>query len=221
MKNVIVIGASRGLGLEFVRQYLADGWGVTATARRTADAKRLTAMGAKTIVFDAVKSPLSALARAAAKADLVIYNAGVYGKGNSVGQPTLARDFDTVMRANVFGALRIVPTLAPKLAARGAKLVFISSSMGSMTHANAASGVVYRASKAALNMAMRATSLEFGPQGLTTFVLHPGWVKTDMGGPNAALEPSQSVGGMRQVIAGAGPQYGGKFYDYAGNPLSW
>jgi NAD(P)-dependent dehydrogenase (short-subunit alcohol dehydrogenase family) len=220
MQTVLIIGASRGLGFEFARQYAEAGDKVIATVRRERDVAPVAALGVKVLKYDSVKSPASTLSRAAANADIVIYNAGALA-GGSVGEKQTQADFDKVMRTNVLGAMHVIPSIAPKLAKRNGKFVFISSTMGSMTLMSNGGRVIYRASKAALNAVVRAASLEFGPAGLTAIVFHPGWVKTDMGGKNADIDPETSIAGMRKTIAGLKPSDNGSFLNYDGKALAW
>ncbi|MDX2218234.1 MAG: SDR family NAD(P)-dependent oxidoreductase [Burkholderiales bacterium] len=219
--SVLIIGASRGIGFELARQYREAGHSVTATVRRKADVKKVEALGAKVIVFDAVKSPLATVSRVAAKADIVIFNAGVLGDRGKVGDKHSAATFDQVMRTNVYAPLRFISAVAAKLAKRGAKLAVLSSIMGSKHHMATSSAVVYRASKAAVNMVARATALEFGHQGLIVLALHPGWVRTDMGGSDADIDVETSVRGLTRVIARAKPADSGLYFDYTGKKLSW
>lgn len=218
---VFIVGASRGIGLELARQYAEAGHAVTVTVRRKADAKKLESLGAKVMIFDAVKSPIPPVARQAVKADIVIFNAGVLGDRSKVGEPHKAATFDLVMRSNVYAPLRFFDAVAAKLAARGAKLAVLSSVMGSKHHMASGSSVVYRASKAAVNMVARATALEFGHKGLIVLALHPGWVKTDMGGADADIDVTTSVRGLIKVISRAKPQDTGLYFDYTGKKLKW
>ncbi|MBL8517635.1 MAG: SDR family NAD(P)-dependent oxidoreductase [Betaproteobacteria bacterium] len=220
-QSILIIGASRGIGFELVRQYREAGHSVTATVRRKADVKKVDALGAKTIVFDAVKSPLAAVNRAAGHADIVIFNAGVLGDRGKVGDRHSAAIFDQVMRTNVYAPLRFMSAVAGKLAKRGAKLAVLSSIMGSKHHMATSGAVVYRASKAAVNMVARATALEFGPQGLIVLALHPGWVRTDMGGSDADIDVETSVRGLTRVIARAKLADSGLYFDYTGKKLAW
>jgi len=219
--SILIIGASRGIGFELTRQYREAGHAVTATVRRKADVKKVEALGAKVIVFDAVKSPLAAVTRAAAKSDIVIFSAGVLGERGKVGDKHSAASFDQVMRTNVFAPLRFASAVAGKLAKRGAKLAVLSSIMGSKQHMASSASVVYRASKAAVNMVARATALEFGDQGLIVLALHPGWVRTDMGGSDADIDVETSVHGLIKVIARAKPADSGLYFDYTGKKLGW
>ena len=125
------------------------------------------------------------------------------------------------MHTNVLGALRAIPVVAPALAKSSGTFAFVSSRMGSIGLQTTASSVVYRASKAALNSVIRTASLEWGPKGVNCISLHPGWVKTDMGGSGADIGPAVSIAGMRKVIGAANTNSNGKFFDYTGKELSW
>ncbi len=224
MQSVLIIGASRGLGLEFVRQYRQDGWLTLGTCRSPEQDALLAAVGATAIRLDVTEADSFVNltnALAGTSIDVCIYNAGVSGpKGGPASAPT-RDEFDDVMHANVFGAMRAIPVVAPALIKSHGKFVFISSRMGSIELMSGPNACVYRASKAALNAVVKATALEYGPKGMTALVMHPGWVKTDMGGSNADIDPTVSIAGMRKVIAGADSDDNGKFLNYDGSPLKW
>jgi NAD(P)-dependent dehydrogenase (short-subunit alcohol dehydrogenase family) len=148
--------------------------------------------------------------------------AGVYGPRTEHLETIPAEDFDQVMHANVRGPMQLLPILLPLTDAAHGVLAVLSSKMGSMTEMTATAGWLYRASKAAVNAALKATSLE--ARGSTCIALHPGWVRTDMGGPSAAIEPAHSISGMRAVIAAAAAnpnKFNGSFVQYDGTPLKW
>ena len=138
------------------------------------------------------------------------YDAGVYSTAGATEPPT-QQDFDRVMRTNVLGAMQAIPQVAPLVEAAGGRFVFISSEMGHVAGTNSSFGWLYRASKAALNMVVRAASSDY-PKA-TLVAMSPGWVKTDMGGPSAALTPERSVGSMRRAIAALKPRQSGAFLD--------
>ena len=224
MTTVLVIGASRGIGLEFARQYAADGARVLATCRLPEHAARLQVLGAHALTLDVLDT--SALAGLGGQLDgealdIVIINAGVYGPRTSGLQAPTAAEFDEVMRTNVHAPMQLIALLAPHLAQSRARLAVISSRMGSVGLMTTPSGWLYRASKAALNTALKSASIELGPQGVTCMAFHPGWVRTDMGGPGADLDVAESVTSMRRVLAAANASHNGKFVNYTGEQLAW
>ena len=217
MATVLVIGASRGIGLEVVRQYREAGERVIATARDDAGLERLKALGATALRLD-VADPASVSGLAWAldgeKIDLALYVAGVYVQADARTPPT-QEDFDRIMRTNVLGAMQAIPQVAPLVEAqpRG-RFAFITSAMGRIEGVEASNAWVYRVSKAALNMAVATAQLDY-PQA-TMVAISPGWVQTDMGGPDAALTPEISVTSMRKALDAVTPQDRGAFLDYDG-----
>ncbi len=222
MALALIIGASRGIGHELVRQYLADGWRVIATARKKEDVAQLAEMGAEAHKLDVTN--VEAVAGMGWKLDgeeldIAILNAGVYGP-RSDGFP-LQVDFDAVMHTNVLGAMRLLPILAPLVCDARGKLAVMSSRMGSLSERNGSSGSLYRASKAALNSVLIDTAHQFANKGATFAALHPGWVRTDMGGDSATLSVEESAAGLRRVLAELPPSEQPVYRDYDGTPIGW
>jgi NAD(P)-dependent dehydrogenase (short-subunit alcohol dehydrogenase family) len=222
MSTALIIGASRGIGRELVRQYLAERWRVIATARSQADCAALVAAGAEAIVLDVTSA--DSIAALAWRLDgeqlhLAFLVAGVYGPRHDA--PPTNADFDSVMHANVLSAMRLLPILGPMVSAAHGTLAVMSSRMGSIGTRTSSSGSLYRASKAALNSVLVDASLAFGPKGATCVTFHPGWVQTDMGGPGATLTVEQSAAGLRATLAGLTPADNGKFFNYDGTPIPW
>ena len=224
MGTVLVIGASRGIGLEFARQYAADGARVIATVRRAEDTARLRELGARPLILDVVDELTVAefgVQLHGEKLDVVVFNAGIYGPRTSAITAPGGLDFDAVMHTNVRAPMQLIPQLMPGLAAAGGKLALISSRMGSISLMSSTPGWLYRVSKAAANAALRAASLELGPHGVVCIAFHPGWVRTEMGGAGADIDASTSVAGMRRVLASANSSQNGKFLNFNGEQLSW
>lgn len=220
--NVLIVGASRGLGLEFVRQYRAAGARITATARDDAALERLQAHGARALKLDvADAASVSGLAWMidGEAFDVVVINAGVYGPSSTGLEPPTAADFDAVMHTNVLGPMRVLPQISEALAP-GARVAIISSKMGSLGLRASSSGWLYRASKAAVNSVMKDASLALAGRA-TVVSFHPGWVRTDMGGAGADIDAATSIAGMRTVLASVKPADTGSFFNYDGQRLDW
>lgn len=218
MSTVLITGAGRGLGLEFARQYAADGWRVVATVRDDAAAAKLDGIAARVERLDVADlGSLDAFATRLADEsfDVAILNAGVYGPREPEAQAWL--DTFTV---NTIAPTLLARALAPRIAP-GGKMVAITSKMGSIADNTSGGMIAYRSSKAALNAAWKSLALDLRGRPLTTAVLHPGWVQTDMGGASAPTTPQESITGLRQVIAGLEPRQSGAFLDFQGNTIPW
>ena len=228
--NVLVTGASRGLGLEFVKQYAEEGATIYACCRDPGASKPLRRIsdeaGGKVSMHPldvADAKSVAALAKSFGDEpiDLLINNAGIYGPKQ---QSANAMDFDgwaETFAINSMAPLRVAQAFHRNLKNGTAKkLITITSGMGS-TPQHSGDYFAYRSSKAAVNNVMHGLSLAWKSDGITVTVIHPGWVKTDMGGKNAALEPHESIAGMRSVIAKLTPGDSGKFLDYTGRGLPW
>jgi NAD(P)-dependent dehydrogenase (short-subunit alcohol dehydrogenase family) len=226
MRTALIVGASRGIGREFARQYVKAGWRVIATARTDEGLNALRALGVSEVHrVDVTKTAdLAALGwRLDGEGlDVALIVSGVYGPRTEGVDPVSDEDFEQVMNANVRGPMQLIPTLLPLVEQANGVLAVLSSVMGSISQSTGTTGWLYRASKAALNAVLKITSLQ--TRRATCISLHPGWVKTDMGGAQAAVEPSVSVAGMRDVLAQAGPArevFNGRFFQYDGTELDW
>jgi NAD(P)-dependent dehydrogenase (short-subunit alcohol dehydrogenase family) len=199
--NILIIGASRGIGLEFVRQYAHAGDRVIATARSDDGLQKIQALGAKALRIDVAQpSSVSGLSWQldGEKLDVAIYVAGVWANGNAL-QPPTQELFDQTMHANVLGAMQAIPQVAPLVEEAGGKFAFISSGMGDITEVESSMGWTYRVSKAALNMAVQSARFDYPKAQM--MALCPGWVRTDMGGAGASISAEESVAAMRETIA--------------------
>ncbi|RIK91558.1 MAG: short chain dehydrogenase [Burkholderiales bacterium] len=224
MPHALVIGASRGLGFEFARQYAADGWRVIGTYRADADGERLRSAGVDALALDvlAEDAPKRLEAALGARLDLAIVNAGIHGPRQvRIAHPPSAADFDAVMHTNVLAPMRLLAVLAGPLEAAKGTLALVTSRMGSVSAANTPNSLLYRVSKAAENMLAKAAHVELSPGGVRVLALHPGWVRTDMGGPNAEVDREESIRGLRRVLADARSYPGGGFFDYRGETVAW
>ena len=227
MATVLITGASRGLGLEFCRQYAAEGWQVLACCRNPETAGKLTGIP-HVRIFPLDVSDFAQIDALAAQLqdtaiDVLINNAGIYGDSprRGFGQLDYA-DWTQTLTINMQAPVKMAEAFLPHLQ-RGDKkmLVTITSQMGSIADNGSGGSILYRTSKAALNAAMKSIAIDLADQSIGVLVLHPGWVKTDMGGPNALIAAHQSVAGMRQVIAQFTLAQSGSFLKYDGSSLPW
>ena len=224
MATVLLIGASRGIGLAMARQYRQDGWRVIGTARDDAGLARLRALDCEALRVD-VADPASNSGLAwqldGEKLDVAIYVAGVIDRADTTTPPT-RETFDRLMHTNVMGAAMALPQTAPMLQEAGGVFAVISSVMGSLAQTQSGGSALYRISKAALNMWMRCA--QFDHPKLCCVAFHPGWVQTDMGGAQAPLTPVQSAADLRQTlerVRAHRAQYQGAFLNHDGSPLPW
>jgi NAD(P)-dependent dehydrogenase (short-subunit alcohol dehydrogenase family) len=220
--NILIIGASRGIGQEFVRQYREAGDAVTASGRDDAGLERLRELGARPIrvdVVDAASASGLAWQIDGGGFDIAIVNAGVSGsRGAGLSTPT-EDDFDHVMRTNVLGPMRVIPPIVEAMR-EGGKIAVLSSRMGSIGSRTTAGSSLYRASKAAVNSVVKDASLAYSGRAVC-IAFHPGWVRTDMGGAGADIDVATSVSGMRHVIAGLRAGDNGAFFGYDGQAIPW
>jgi NAD(P)-dependent dehydrogenase (short-subunit alcohol dehydrogenase family) len=223
MPLALITGANRGLGLEFARQYARDGWRVLGCCRDPDAAHELASAGAEVMKMDVTQAAdVTAASKrlAGTSLDLLVCNAGVSGARAPVLKAITQTDFDQVMRTNVLGPMWISSSFADCMPP-GGKIAYVSSRMGSIGAMGNAGSALYRASKAALNAVVKAVSLELASRGVTAIALHPGWVRTNMGGAGADIDAETSVAGMRAVIEDAGPPVSGHFFDYTGKEIPW
>jgi NAD(P)-dependent dehydrogenase (short-subunit alcohol dehydrogenase family) len=231
MPSTLITGANRGLGFEFARQYLADGWQVYAACRNPQSASELRRLAdasddkLQILALDVI-DPVSVQAAAAKldgqAIDLLLNNAGIGGpRGQSVGNI----DYEAwakVLDVNTMGPLRVSEAFVDQVAQSERKLiVIITSGMGSLADNTSGGAYAYRSSKAAVNMVMRSLAIDLAPRGIACVVINPGWVLTDMGGPHATLTTAESVKKLRRLIETLGPGQSGKFFNYDGREYAW
>lgn len=222
----LITGANRGIGLEFARQLSQRGKDaiIIATAREPANAQDLARLVHEVVALDvADESSIAAFAEklSGRPIDVLINNAGVGSDQNTLAKVTLA-ELQRVFGVNTFAPLLVAKALMPNLRAGQRKTIFnITSQLGSITNNKGGSSYPYRASKSGLNQLTVSLSHELKGEGFCCVMAHPGWVKTDMGGPNATLTPEQSVTGLLKIIDGLKPEDTGAFFNYDGKTLPW
>jgi NAD(P)-dependent dehydrogenase (short-subunit alcohol dehydrogenase family) len=223
MRNCLILGASRGIGFELARQCAARGDRVVATYRHAADGARLAAFCARTIELDLVQAGAEDLAARleGESLDLAIVVAGISGPTSDAMAAPSQADFDAVMRTNVLVSMRAIPVLGSGPLRADGKIAVISSRMGSIGQTTSSSWWLYRASKAALNSVLKSASVELGPRGIVCMALHPGWVRTDMGGAQADLSAGESAASLLRIIAATNRSHNGRFLNYNGEQLEW
>ncbi|WP_237065737.1 SDR family oxidoreductase [Microbulbifer guangxiensis] len=228
--TILITGCNRGLGLELTRQFAADGWKVVATCRdldRAEELKALERQYPKLQVYTLDVTDYRQMAQLAERLkdqpiDILLSNAGYYGpKGTLFGR--VDRDeWRKVLEANTIAPYMLAETFCANVAASERKLIaVISSKVGSIADNASGGGYIYRTSKTAVNQVVKSLSVDLAERGITVIALHPGWVQTDMGGPNALISPEESVSGLKQVLLTTKSEKSGSFLNYDGSPIPW
>ncbi len=228
METVLIVGASRGLGLALARDYVKRGSRVIGTVRKTNPPTGLHKLAVETngqlhveIVDITVEDQVATLRRRleGETIDLLIVNAGISNGPHETLPLTSTEAFTTLMVTNALSPLRVIEAFAD-LVPQGGIIAAMSSALGSVANNNRGGYEIYRASKAALNMMLRSFSVRRG-NGRTILAIVPGWVRTDLGGPNAPLDIDTSVRGVIDTIAARRGRPGVAYVDYQGNDLAW
>lgn len=232
MKTILITGANRGIGLEFCKQYARDGWRILACTRcpeRSGVLNTLAASHREQVTVYALDvgdhAQIERLAQSLSgeSIDLLINNAGIYttSPAGDFGNA----DYEAWMRAfriNTLASLKMVQTFMPQIIRSSQKTtVTISSKMGSIADNTSGGSYIYRSSKAAVNMIVKTLAIDLKSAGIISVALHPGWVKTDMGGANALISTMESVTGIRNVISHLALADSGKFIAYNGRIIPW
>lgn len=232
MRTVLVTGASRGIGLEFCNQYAKQGWQVIACCRNpelATELNKLVGKNSHVRVFkmDVIdRNAIDALAKQIKDSviDLIIASAGVYGDSREHGFGNLNYDdWMNTLETNVLGAVKVAEAFLPNLkrSNNNPRIAVLSSQMGSINDNSSGGSILYRSSKAALNAAMKSLSIDCQNDNIGVLIFHPGWVKTDMGGPHALIDPETSVTGMIKQISTFKMSQTGRFIKYDGTQLPW
>jgi NAD(P)-dependent dehydrogenase (short-subunit alcohol dehydrogenase family) len=233
-RTILITGAGRGLGLEWARQELADGATVIAAARRPAEAEGLRDLARGAAGAALVTLPMDVTDDASVEAgarevetrfgslDDLVLNAGIYGPRGDQACSAPPDEVRRVLEVNVLGPYRVTRAFLPLLRkTRAPRVLFVTSRMGSIGDAPGGSSYAYRMSKSALNMLGANLASDLRDAGVLCLLLHPGWVRTGMGGERAPLAPAESIAGLRRVVKAAGPAQSGSFFDYSGAAVPW
>lgn len=226
--QVLITGANRGIGLEFCKQYASNGWNVIACCRNPATASELSKLALQYNNLQIVSLDVSDFAKIDALAlqlkderiDVLINSAGVYARGKfgDIDYDEWAMSF----KINSMALLKMAEAFVQHVAkSQLKKMAVLTSKMGSIDDNTSGESYIYRSSKTAVNMVMKNLSIDLKPYGISVVTLHPGWVQTDMGGPNGLISVQKSVTGLRNVIDDLRLEKTGQFLDYEGKTINW
>jgi NAD(P)-dependent dehydrogenase (short-subunit alcohol dehydrogenase family) len=228
--TILITGANRGIGLELSKQFGADGWRVLACCRNPAGAESLQAFGNRYPPIELHALDVTDYRQMGDLAeqlrdrpiDILLSNAGVYGpKGVAFGDVDAA-EWRQVLEVNTIAPMMLVQSFIGQVSASRQKLVaVISSKVGSIADNGSGGSYLYRSSKTAVNQVVKSLSIDLAGRGVSVVSLHPGWVQTDMGGPNAEIGTPESVAGLKNILQTAGPAQSGQFIEYNGDPIPW
>ena len=229
-QTILITGANRGIGLELSRQYATDGWHVIACCRHPDSADELHALKAEhgqvsLHALDVSDSrQIEALARelSGQAIDILFNNAGIYGPYDAVFGNTEEDAWLECFRVNTIAPMKMMEAFVEHVAASQRKTIAtMSSKMGSMDDNGSGGSYIYRSSKAAVNAVMKSASIDLQPKGIRVAILHPGWVLTEMGGPNAEITVTESVNNLRRILDDLTPETSGGFFDIDGTIIPW
>ncbi|MDJ0624821.1 MAG: SDR family oxidoreductase [Candidatus Caenarcaniphilales bacterium] len=232
MSTVLITGANRGLGLEFTKQYLKDGWKVFACCRNPFNAKELNELtkqfpdqlaieGLDVSNHRLIDSLANDLNGTPIEIDVLINNSGVMGDKQNFGEIDYC-EWEEVLRINTFAPVKITEALIKNLEkGKQKKVINITSKMGSISDNTSGGHYLYRSSKVALNMVTKSLSVDLKNKNITVVAIHPGWVVTDMGGPNALINANKSVSSIKDLINKLSLEDSGKFLSYDGKEIEW
>jgi NAD(P)-dependent dehydrogenase (short-subunit alcohol dehydrogenase family) len=231
MTTALITGANRGLGLEFARQFLAAGSNVIATCRNPDDAAALKDLAgsasAKVEVHQLDVSSRDSIFRLADKLkgrpiDFLISNAAISGNKTGAATELDEKTWLDVFRTNTMGPTYLAGAFADSVAASERRvMVFISTRQAIIKDNVKGRYYMYRSSKSALNACIKNLSIDYADKRIACIAVHPGFVRTDMGGPGGAIDANTSVTGLMKIILSAGPSQNGMFYEYTGIELPW
>jgi len=229
-ETILITGSNRGIGLELVNQYAAAGWRVFACAREPQGGEALNklAQSFNNVSLHTLDVTSSEQIQSLAKElknqpiDILFNNAGVYGPYNASFGNTDEAAWLECLRINTISPMKICEAFVDNVAMSQRKLIAaMSSKMGSMTDNGSGGSYIYRSSKAALNAVMKSVSIDLQPKHIKVAILHPGWVKTDMGGVNAEITVDECVGLLRKNLDNMTADNSGNFFEIDGSVIPW
>ncbi|MEZ9242772.1 SDR family oxidoreductase [Vibrio lentus] len=228
MSVIFITGANRGIGLSLTQQYLKGNHKVYATYRDASSATALLSLAEHSSNLTCIQLEITdyqaveQLPSQIKSIDILINNAGYYGpKGYGLGN-TDVEEWRRVFEINTIAPLKLVETLLPLIESSDVKkIACLSSRVGSMSENTSGGGYIYRSSKAALNSVVKSLSNDLTDNGFTVLALHPGWVQTEMGGPNALIDTETSAQGLVTVIESSNTEVSGHFFNFDGNEIDW
>jgi NAD(P)-dependent dehydrogenase (short-subunit alcohol dehydrogenase family) len=229
-ETILITGSNRGIGLELCKQYAEAGWQVHACCRQPENASALSQLASENsrVTVHALdvsnEQQISELAQSlnSVSIDILLNNAGVYGQGDAYFGNADVDQWLDCFRINTIAPLKIMEAFVNHIAASKHKTIAtMSSKMGSMADNGSGGSYVYRSSKAAINAVMTSAAIDLKPKNIKVAILHPGWVKTDMGGPNAEISTGQCVTQVRQILENLTLESSGGFFDIDGSVIPW
>ena len=228
--TILITGANRGIGLELTEKFAEAGWQVLACCRNPADAGQLQALSERGLAIELHALDVTDYAQMAALSDqlanrpidILLSNAGIYGsKGVGFGEVD-AEEWRQVLEVNTIAPLMLVQAFVEQVAASQQKLVaVISSKVGSIADNSSGGSYIYRSSKTAVNQVVKSLSIDLAGRDISVICLHPGWVQTEMGGPNAEIGTDESVSGLKGILQSAGRAQSGQFIEFNGDSIPW
>ena len=228
--SILITGCNRGIGLELCRQYALSGWHVHACCRKPDSAAELQQLASEQNKINIHALDVSDTQQIkdlsnhldSVPIDILFNNAGVYGQGDAYFGNTDEEKWIECFRINTISPLKMMENFVSHIAASEQKIIAtMSSKMGSMDDNGSGGSYVYRSSKAAINAVMVSASIDLSPQNIKVAILHPGWVKTDMGGPNAEISTEQSVTQIKHILSNLTADTSGRFFDIDGSIIPW
>lgn len=224
-RTVLIIGASRGLGLGLAKRFSSQGWQVIATVRDPQRADALASVANTRIeqldIDDAANVDTLAHRLSGTSLDALFINAGISGSRTLSADTATPGELSQLFMTNAVAPVRLAKRMLPLVDPQAGVITFMSSIMGSVETGPGMGMPLYGASKAALNHLTRTFVAELGDTGLTVLSMHPGWVRTDMGGAEAPLDVETSCRGMVEQVTRAAGRGGHHYIDYQGQPLPW